>query len=185
MLLLMLSACEEAPSESTSAAESGPETGGGDIAGCECMVESGNPENTCAAGALCGTYHEVSNSCDDATGGSDPEEDAFYAESNAMVVQCILDEAAAGGPFRFAHAENASSPTNCRTEYAFQPGGTLQSIATEQHDLCFDYVTSISSGFDVAACAGMSGPEGWECIQAAIADATVEGSCWEDRYCEG
>jgi hypothetical protein len=159
-------------------------TGSSNIAGCECIPRDvPSVQNVCAMGAQCGSYTEGEVTCDDGTGWG-PEQEEFYAEANAMAVQCILDAAAGGDPFSFEHREIPSASSNCSTVYAASPDGSLQLTRTEQTDLCFDYTTSIKSAFDLAACQGMSGPEGWGCIYAAIEAATTEGTCWEDSYCE-
>jgi hypothetical protein len=173
----------EAVATETGTTETGT-TGSSNVAGCECLpLGVGLPQNVCAMGVQCGLYHEGEVECADGT-GLEPGEEASYAESNAMVLQCILDAAAAGDPFRFEHREVPGGQHSCSTEYAAAPDGMLQLIFTEQLDLCFDYVTSIKSGFDLAACQGMSGTEGWACVYGAIGSATTEGTCGEDSYCE-
>jgi hypothetical protein len=183
------------PGTTTVAATSGSEataSGSSDTAGgsetgvpasCECFDSPfGLVVDDCAAGTDCGAYGAQPESeweCNDSTEGPDID-----VEANEAVVQCILDAVEAAQPFQFQHDINYGRPSNCSNRYSAFPDGELHVIASEQEDLCFSDVTSIKSGFDLSACAGTSGAEGWDCIEAAIASASAGGTCWEEEHCE-
>lgn len=162
-------------------------TGVSDLPGCECISPSEIPQITCDQdAAACGTYFQDETECDvndGDTGAYDPN--PAQVEANAMVVQCILDNVAAGERYRFGRYENPGASNNCETIYAASPDGLLRIIDTHQRDLCFDSVASIRSGFDPSGCQGMTGEDGWACIQAAVASATLDGICVEREHCEG
>lgn len=172
----------DAPATEPDATVGGAETGV--PASCECFDSPmGIAFDDCAAGTDCGGYEELPTDeweCNDGTEGPDIDDVA-----NAAVVQCILDAAAAAQPFQFRLEISFGQPSNCTNRYYAFPSGELHVVESEQNDLCFTDVASIKSAFDLTACAGMSGAEGWACIEAAIASATADGTCWEDSHCEG